>query len=70
MFVPNPPTTVRSLFSQVQARRDPVRCLMVWACICAVSWWWMPTTQSTLFVSSVSPYLVEGQRTLVGEHGE
>ena len=48
----------------------PVRCLMVWAYIGAVSWWWMPTTQPTLFMSSVSPSLVKGQRTLVGEHGE
>ena len=47
---------------------DPhtVRCLMVWAWICAVSWWWMPT----LNVSCVSPSLVEGQRTPVVEHGE
>ena len=30
----------------------------------------MPTTQPTLHVSSVSPSLVGGQRTLVVEHGE
>ena len=73
MFAPNLPTPVRSLFSRVQARRDrpnPVRCLMVWGWIGAVSWWWMPTAQPTLHVSSVSPSLVEGQRTLVVEHGE
>ena len=29
----------------------------------------MPTTQPTLLVSSASPSLVEGPRTLVGEHG-
>ena len=33
---------------------------MVWGWICAVSWWWMPTTQPTLHVSSVSPSLVGG----------
>ena len=46
----------------------PVRGLMVWACICEVSWWWVHTTQSTLLVSNASLYLVEGQRTLVVEH--
>ena len=76
MFAPNLPTPVRNLFSRVQARRDrPTPCPLfdgvgLWACICVVSWWWMYTTQPTLFVSSVSPSLVEGQRTLVGEHGE
>ena len=30
----------------------------------------MPTTQPTLHLSSVSPSLVGGQRTLVVEHGE
>ena len=72
IFAPNLPTPVRSLFSRVQARRDrptPVRCLMVWARICAVSWWWMPTSQPTLLVSSVSPSLVERQRPPVVEHG-
>ena len=47
----------------------PVHCLMAWAWICAVSWWWMPTTQPTMHVSNASLSLVEGQRTLVTEHG-
>ena len=36
--------------------------------IYVVSLWWMPTTQPTLLVYIVS--LVEGQMTLVVEHGE
>ena len=75
MFAPNLPTPVRSLFSRVQTRRDrPTPCPLFdgvgHVYTCAVSLWWMPTTQPTLFVSSVSPSLVEGQRTLVGEYGE
>ena len=43
-----------SPFSRVLAHRDRPTTysqLMVWACICEVSWWWMPTTQSTLLVT-------------------
>ena len=38
---------------------------MVWSCICEVSWWWMPTIQSTLSVSNASLSLVRGRKTLV-----
>ena len=41
---------------------------MVWACICGVSWCWMPTTQPRLLVSLTSLSLVEEQRTPVVEH--
>ena len=72
IFAPNLPTPVRSLFSRVQARRDrPTPCPLfdgVGMNLCSLGWW-MPTTQPTLLVSSVSPSLVERQRTPVVEHG-
>ena len=71
ILAPNLPTLVRSLFSRGQARQDTPCPLFdsVGMNLCSLAV--VDNHESaTLLVSHASLSLVEGQRTLVGEHGE